>query len=218
MWCLLSAVLSISIFVISLGKFAAGISFLTSAYDALSATHLMAFAIGVGGATITAVLFFRFLRDFKISNFEMSVIKTISQVIWFSLAVLLITEFALYLVNPVELNNSAQFLTKILVLAAVVVIGVIINLVILPRLVVMSFKDKNMHSEFLRLRKITFGLGAIMMTSWYFAFVMDVVPSISTEFPTLITTYGALLIASAGIGQIVEHQVSKGRTHRKETH
>jgi len=172
---------------------------------------MVSFAIGIGGTTMTAVLFFRFLKDFRISGFETNVIKTISQVIWFSLAVLILTEFALYLPIAEELIASPRFLAKILAIITIIISGVIINLLIIPLLAAISFKDDKSKSTgiFVRLRRITFGLGAVNLVSWYFAFVLDAIPTLSIAFPPLITTYAVLLVLSVAGSQAIEKRISK---------
>src|SRR3989338_1491242 len=92
--------------------------------------HLIAAAIGLGGATITDVFFFRFLKDFKISEMEFGILKVLSQVIWFALALVIITGIGLYLPASERLLVSSKFLVKMVVVAVIVANGVILNLLI----------------------------------------------------------------------------------------
>lgn len=220
MWCLLSAVFSSVIFIVSLSELTVGISFLLKIYSGLLVTHLLAFSLGVGGATIVGVLFFRFIRDYRISEIEKGILQTIYQVMWFALGILVLTEFALYLPVAETLNASPQFLAKMLVIIAITVSWVLLNLVITPMLVAITFSKNmdNAQSEFIRLRKITFGLGAIAISSWYFAFVLDVVPNTSMSFQSIIAIYGLFLIAAIVISQASERKIASHSGHLPNPH
>lgn len=209
MWCLLSAVFSSTIFIVSLSKLSVGASFLLEIQTGLSAIHLLAFAIGIGAVTVAAVLFFRFLKDFVISEFETNVLKTISQMIWFSLAILILTEFTLYFPKTELLGLPSQVLAKIFVLMIVVISGVILNLIIIPWLIALSFNKKDeTFEDLVRLRKMTFGIGAVSVGSWYFAFILYAIPT-SFEFAAIIMMYFLFLIISISISQMVEYKISK---------
>src|SRR3989344_1433054 len=80
-WCLISAGFCTGIF--GLAGFASPHKFaaLVGEYrTAILTLHLIAAAIGLGGATITDVFFFKFLKDFKISESESEILRTLSQV------------------------------------------------------------------------------------------------------------------------------------------
>jgi len=217
MWCLLSAVFSTTIFIVSFGSLSAGLSFLTNALPWLSTANFLALALGIGGVTLATILFFKFLKDFKISSSELGIIKTIFEIIWFSLAILMLTEFAIYLTSPEMFISSPQFLAKILVVAFIVLVSVVINLIILPVLTAINFDEikNSAHKEFIRMRKITFGLGAIYITSWYFVFVIETLPTLSKEFPQLMIAYGIALTVWLIVSQVAGHLISD-RTPNKQ--
>ena len=222
MWCILSAVFSTTIFIVSLSSLSKGTAFLIKIQPILFTANIFAFALGVGAATIASVLFFKFLKDRIISKRETNILKTISQVIWLSIAILILTEFALYLPETVTLNSSSQFLAKIFAIIVITVTGVIINLIILPRLIAVPFnvmKDKAL-ADFIRLRKIIFIVGAVAISSWYFAFILGTLPELSFKFSSLIAMYALLLLSSITISLIVERKISRGKKplHKKTTH
>src|SRR3989338_7048584 len=217
MWCLLSAVFSSVIFVVSLGRLAVGTSFLIEIYPGLVAAHLFAFALGIGGATIAGILFFKFLKDFRISDQEVSVLRTISQAIWFSTALLVLTEFALYLPVLQQLNSSPQFVAKMAAILVLVVSGAILNIIVAPRLFLISFKGEHdtMRGKLLQFRKIIFGLGALSFASWYFAFTLEVTP-LSFTLPLLLIAYIVFLCISVVISQIIEREISRSNVSPTE--
>ena len=90
--------------------------------------HLFGFGIGLGAVTITDILFFKFLKDFKISEFESDILHTLSQVIWFALTVIIISGLGLYLPEAQELNQSGKFLAKMAVVAVILLNGTFLNI------------------------------------------------------------------------------------------
>jgi len=209
MWCLLSALFSTTIFIVSLGKLSAGLAFIVKILPGLLVTHLLGFALGLGGITLIAVLMSKFLKDFRISESELGIIKTVFEVIWFSLATVVLTEFAIYLTSPIALASSPEFMTKILAIGLIAVLGVVINLVILPLLTAISFDEKigSGNKEFRQLRKISFGVGAVYITSWYFAFALDVIPTLGVNHKSLLTTYSIVLLGAILASQIGDYLI-----------
>lgn len=177
MWCLLSSVLSITIFIVSIGSFSIADPIIASLIPTLLVTHFFGFAFGVGGITIVTFLFFKFLKDYKISDTELNTLRTISEIIWFALALVIITQFALYVPNEYVLNQSEQFLTKIIAIGVTVLCGAALSLVLSPYVNAISFEEGAKNSAtFSRLRKLVFSISAVSFTSWYTAFALTILP------------------------------------------
>ena len=207
-WCLISAGLSTAIFFTTLAGSEFGFLSLLAEYKWIILTlHLFGFAIGLGAVTITDVLFFKFLRDFKISEFESDILHTLSQVIWFALAVLIISGFGLYLPQMDVLNQSGKFLAKMAVVAVIVVNGIFLNIAISPRLINISFSGKYEHKrgELGRLRRISYASGAISLTSWYYASALGMAKNPTLGFLGLIIVYLFLVTSAVFISQLFEH-------------
>ena len=211
-WCLISASICTVIF---------GLAILASSYDptmilreyraVILILHLIAAAIGLGTATITDVFFFKFLKDFKISELEASVLNALSQVIWFALALIILTGIGLYLPASERLLDSSKFLVKMIVVAIIVVNGAFLNLLISPKLVHISFGESHEHQsgELRKLRKLAFALGAISITSWYSAFILGALHKLSFSFPELLSVYLALVAVAVIGSQITEGILAK---------
>ena len=211
-WCLISASICTVIF---------GLAILASSYDptmilreyraVILILHLIAAAIGLGTATITDVFFFKFLKDFKISELEASVLNALSQVIWFALALIILTGIGLYLPASERLLDSSKFLVKMIVVAIIVVNGAFLNLLISPKLVHISFCGSHEHQsgELRKLRKLAFALGAISITSWYSAFILGALHKLSFSFPELLSVYLALVAVAVIGSQITEGILAK---------
>jgi len=172
--------------------------------------HLLGFALGVGGATITDVLFFKFLNDFKISVEESKVMSILSQIIWVGLLFAVISGIGLYLPKAEILNETPKFLLKTLVVLVIIVNGAFLNLYVSPKLVQISWKTTALPiRSIMRFRRVAFALGGISFISWYTAFLLGFVKNVPYTFTALLGMYiGVLLIAVVG-SQVTERAFCK---------
>ena len=211
-WCLISAGLCAVIFATALGASEFSfVSLLAERHDLIVILHVLGVALGLGGATITDIFFFKFLKDFRISKSEADIMHTLSQIIWFALAILVLTGIGLYLPEAEELNQSAKFLTKMIVVAVIIVNGAFLNLFVAPKFVKISFGEKRGHrpGELHYERKIAFALGAVSMVSWYSAFILGMLRNIPFDFSSLLLIY-LVLLGGAIIGsQFMERFFAK---------
>lgn len=206
-WCLMSAGICAIIFATALSVSEFGFfSLLAEYHDLIAVFHVFGVALGLGGATIADILFFKFLKDFRISEWEADVMRTLSQTIWFALAILILTGLGLYLPEAEELNQSAKFLAKMIVVAVIIVNGAFLNLLVAPKLVKISFGEKHEHQsgELHHERKIAFALGAVSIVSWYSAFILGIARQAPLDFWPLILTYILLISGAIVASQIVE--------------
>ena len=208
-WCLISAGVTTLILISSiLGVHFSDISFipiLEAIKHPLVILHLLGFALGVGGATINDVLFFRFLKDYKISESENEILKMLSQIIWAGLAISIISGLGLYLPNAEALNESSKFLLKVIVVAVVTINGIFLNLSVAPHLVKLSFNDEmTKTTQSNHLRKMAFASGAVSFVSWYSAFFLGTVKSLPFSLLQLIGIYAGLLCVGIIIALITE--------------
>lgn len=187
------------------------IPFFTEYKSIIVIVHLLSAAVGVGGATVTDLLFFKFLKDFKITKIEADTMNSISALIWIALFVLIISGIALYLPENDRLNDSAKFLTKIIAIIVLVVNGTILNVFIAPKLPLISFKDKNIQIENKHntLRHFAFAFGAISISSWYFVFILGALRKFTLNFGEFILIYAALLFIAIVGSQIFNYRLSK---------
>jgi len=221
-WCLSSAGLSTTIFLLStyLTDFGLIITFLTQVKPFIVAFHLLGFALGLGGATISDIFFFKFLKDLRISEREATTLRTISQVVWFGLGLLVVSGIGLILTDPVAYFSSTKFLAKMFIVFVITVNGAFLNLYITPLLVSISFGDKHKHipGELHHERGLAYAGGAISMVSWYLAFTLGLIKWLPYSFWSLVVAYFVLLISAVAASQIVEHFIAqRGYTKPEDT-
>lgn len=214
-WCLTSAGLCSLIFFLSLGG---GVEFMPAFGLLLAANkgfivgvHLFGLALGLGGATMSDLFFFKFLRDLRISEREASVLRSISQYIWLGLAILVMSGVGLVLPDAAFYFSSPKFQVKMLVVLVVIVNGAFLNLYITPKLIHISFGDPHKHyqGELRRDRRLAYALGAVSATSWYSAFILGLMHSSPISFQAMLTIYLAVLAVAIGVSQIIERIIAR---------
>lgn len=211
-WCLVSALLSVVIFLTALA--ASRFSFLPylpAARPYLLGVHLFGLALGLGAASLADFFFFRFLRDLRISHFEAEVLRHISEVIWFGLALLVLSGTGLLLADPVRLLASDKFLVKSIVVLIIIGNGAFLNLYIAPKLMHISFGDPHRHhrGELRVDRKIAFALGSVSFVSWYTAFVLGLLPRSPLPFWSLLGVYVVIVCCAVTGSQLVERRIAR---------
>ncbi len=206
-WCLTSAFVSGAIIFLTHTSIVMPLPKLFGMFTKLvTVLHLFGVTIGVGAATITDIFFFRFLKDYKISEEEASLLKILSNVIWAALGILLLTGVLLFLPKSETLLASGKFLTKMTAIAVLIANGFLLNIVIQPRLARISFNEEHDHmpGELHHIRKLSFALGAISLSSWYFIFVLGALRGVVIPYIPLVASYGGILIVAVVGSQIFD--------------
>lgn len=214
-WCLISAGVSTTIFTLStIGLFVSDFKFIPI-FELLAqpimALHLVGFALGVGGITVSSILFFRFLKDFKISPSEDKVLKTISQVVWLGLFLVILSGIGLYVPKMEMLNESPVFLVKMVVVLIIILNGAFLDLVISPKLIKISFKGSGLVSKIQRMRSMAFASGAVALVSWYSAFILGTIENIPLSTTHIFSIYFALIVLAIIFSQVAEKLLSSKR-------
>ncbi|MBI2024628.1 MAG: hypothetical protein HYT03_00865 [Candidatus Harrisonbacteria bacterium] len=187
------------------------INFLETSHSIILIIHTVGFILGVGGATVNDFLFFKFLKDLKISHLESSILASLSKIIWAGLIVLIISGVGLFLPDSERLLGSPKFLAKMVVVLIILINGIALNLWISPKLKRISFEKKHEHvpGELRNLRRFAFALGAISIISWYSALILGSLRRLPYSFMTFISVY-LLLILIGVVGSLAfEYLISK---------
>ncbi len=209
-WCLCSAALCLIIFSLSLWTSPLNFADLLMQYQLpIFVIHLMALSIGVGGATISDILFLKFLKDFKISEDENTILKTVAQIIWLALAMLCLTGGSLYFPNMAALNHNSTFLLLSIIFVIIVINAGFLTLVVSPQLTRLSFANPAAKPVTYR-RKLALALASISLVSWYSLLVLAIILNSNWPIPFsgLLWGYLAVLVVGLVLSQIVEWLVS----------
>ena len=145
-WCLTSAGLCSFIFVTSIFSLKFGVvsipkEIFEEIYDILMAGHLLAAALGLGVSVVSTILFFKFVKDFKISDFEADIMHIFSQIIWFSIFILVLTGFGLYFSSHAKILSQPLFFAyKTAAIFSLLATSAVFNLLLAPKLIKKSVK------------------------------------------------------------------------------
>ncbi len=194
-WCILSAVFSTLIFIISFSSIGLVTSFLVEISAVIALLHMLGFVIGLGGTTVAFFLFYRFLGDFDIDEKELRILKWVLEFMWFGLAVVLASQFVFYIAHAELLALSGVFIVQTVALFIVAISGAVLMIIFAPFLAVIPFdRASRDHPSLASLRRPIFILGAVVLSSWYFAFVMNYLQGYG--FVVLFAFYIVVLVVS----------------------
>ncbi|KKU76744.1 MAG: Vitamin K epoxide reductase [Parcubacteria group bacterium GW2011_GWA2_47_64] len=135
-WCLASAGLSSFIFLANVFYVKLGFAIIPAEifeefYEILVAGHLLSAGLGFGASVVGAIMLWKFVKDLKMSGFEADILRTLTQVIWFSIFILILSGFGLYFSD----EGISNVLYKSAIAAVLVLISAVLNLAILPKMV-----------------------------------------------------------------------------------
>ncbi len=204
-WCLVSGLFCALIFFADLSlvkDFLIGM--LVDYRKFILVVHVIFSAIALGAVTFSDLFFFKFLKDLRMADWEVFVLKTFSEIIWLLIPLIFITGIGLYLPMMNILNARASFVLEVVIFPIIVVNGFFLNIFVTPRLKKISFNEPHHHTigELILLRRLSFASGAISITSWYSAFILAMInPAIS--FLGLLCIYLLILVLAISVSQVV---------------
>lgn len=177
--------------------------------------HLIGVALGMGGATITDILFFNFLRDFKISRKEAEVMRILSNVIMVALGILYLSGIALFFSDPAVFMQSSAFISKALIVVVITINGIAMHKFVAPFMVKFSFvrHPTKSHRTMHRMRAVAFAMGAISFTSWYSVFFIAMLKSYLLPSTTVLQILG--VYALIGVVAVLVSQILHLHIHRR---
>lgn len=214
-WCLLSALLCFMIFSITVISPPMGLDIvLAFQYKFLIAVHIVGIALGLGGATVTDIFFFKFLKDFKIDEVESEIMKTFSEVIWAGIILVTISGIGLYLPQRALFNQSAPFALKMTIVAVIFLNGLILNIVISPRtrnFIIFKQNDTDILTP-IWIQRAAFAFGSISVSSWYTTLFLAMLKKSLVGIPYILLLLGYLGIVGTAIvvSQIIQRLMSRG--------
>lgn len=213
-WCLFSAGFSTFIFVTAVFNADFSLVLLLKEYRTLIIIfHALSAAVGVGSATITDIFFFRYLKDYKISETEHKTMETLSGIIWVALGLLVLTGLGLFIPESERLLASSKFVTKSFAVLVLIINGVLLNLIISPKMMQITFGDNFSHNNntLHRIRKFAFAFGGISISSWYTIFILGSLKSIPFTVKQALFGYIVLLLLAIIGSQIFDQMMIRKR-------
>jgi len=171
--------------------------------------HILSVVVGMGGATVADILFFSFLRDFKITKKETDVLGLLSNVITAAMLLLYVTGICLYLSDIPRFSTSAAFFSKTVIVAVLTVNGILMHSYVAPRMIQISYQKKDFGRKHVmhRLRAVAFAMGAVSFSSWYFVFFLSMLKRLLPdwiEHVHILGAYAAVVFCAVACSQAVQ--------------
>ncbi|MEQ1849938.1 MAG: hypothetical protein ABL890_05125 [Candidatus Peribacteraceae bacterium] len=186
-------------------------SFLLEHRQILLSSHFLGLALGLGGATVTDVLFFNFLKDFSITRKEADVMRVLSNIIVGGLVLLFVSGVLLYLSDIPKYNASPAFTAKMLLVMVITLNGILMHKHIAPHMMHLSFTSKSASMKILHhRRRVAFGMGAISFTSWYFVFFLSMFKRllpVTVGATDILLVYIGLALIAVAVSQRMERRM-----------
>lgn len=179
--------------------------------------HIIGVAIGVGGATVSDVLFFRALADRKISKDELALLHTLGLMLWVGLFILIASGLGflgLQYANTgaVHYLNDTWFQAKMTIIAILSTNALVMHWYIFPFMEAHTGKvlDFATMSPKLALFATT---GVVSITSWYTALVLGVTRGLDFTYGLIFNLYLVIL----AIGVLVAYTLLAAAIFKKPT-
>lgn len=197
-WCILTALISLSICVTSLVSNTGAILFIQDIEGVLLMLKFFGFTLGVGGATSSVFLFGHFLEDASIDEKELVSLKGIFELVWVGFGLVLMSQFSLFVAYRDVMVNSGPFVAQIVSLLVFAFAAAVLMIIYAPFLIFVPFKKvspEDSQATFRTLRHPTIVFGGVALVSWYFAFVMNFIDEVSFSILTVIFLAILLFVA-----------------------
>ena len=210
-WCLSSAVISTSIFatvVLSTIPYQQDIiNFLMYQRDILIFVYSLGFAIGIGATTSAHILFFRFLKDFKITKREREILHYQTQVVWVGLLMIILGGAGLLMTNYAQVISNPTAVLQLIMICVLILSEAFLTLFIAPHMSKISYKRKLVLGTLCSWRKTAFSLGGISLITWYLAFSLNYFSGFGLPLFEQVFIYLGIIIITLMTSQIIEQEI-----------
>lgn len=161
-------------------------------FEIFTIFHILGTILGVGGATISDIVFFKATKDGTIQDKEWGILRYISFVIWTGLIVAILSGIG-FLLQMDDINNP-KIWAKVTIIGVIFLNGVFLHWKIFPLFASMVGK-KMEDTQFVNNMTMVFTSGAISITSWYLVFIMGAWRGLNNtlSYPQMIVIYLAIL-------------------------
>lgn len=163
----------------------------------LTLFHIIGVAIGVGGATVSDVLFFRVLKDRRISKDELALLHTLGYVLWVGLAILFISGLGFIITQYLALGYS-QYLTSDWFQAKLTILTLLFLNALAMHWFVFPFLRAHLETT-LTVKKVGGSLallastGVLSIVSWYSVLTLGVTRGLDFPYGLIVNLYLVLL-------------------------
>lgn len=180
-----------------------------STREVLLVIHIIGTVLGVGGATISDLIFFKATKDEKMDSHEWGILRAVSKVIWVGLALAIISGIG-FLLQMDDISNP-KIWAKVTIIGVIFLNGVFLHWKIFPLFASMVGK-KISNTQFAENMTTVFTSGAISITSWYIVLILGTWRGLNNtlSYWQILCAYIVILMFGIAVANIV------GRMHTKK--
>jgi len=179
--------------------------------------HAISAAVALGGTLVGDIFFFHFARNYTISAYEERILRILSGVLWFALVGLIISGVGLYLSAPDVYNESAKFISKMVLVIIVILNGIVLNVLVTPRLKMIAFdKELDREHHIAWLRQLAYASGFISLSTWLIIFILGSVATIPVTVGVFLLGYIIFEIIGIIGSQIFAYVIAQRHTRERK--
>ena len=174
------------------------IEFFESTKVHTTVVHVISVIFGMGSALVSDILFTFFSKDKKLNNTEINTLSILSKIVLASLFFIIISGLAIFVTDIDKYLNSAKFMSKMAIMAILLINGYILNNYIWNNLIK---KDFFISNRLRSVRRLAFIAGSISVVSWVFVCILGIINQLDYNFYQIIFAY-LIVILFASIASI----------------
>lgn len=163
--------------------------------------HVLVVVVGMGAALMSDLLFSFFSKDKKLNSTEISTLEILAKIVFYSLIFISLSGIGIFLSDIDKYTHSAKFLSKMSILAILLINGYVLNKYIWPHLLNRNFftlkKERN-------IRRLAFVCGSISVISWLAVLGLGVLDTLAINYTTTILAYLFAISVGSLIALVVE--------------
>ena len=188
--------------------------------------HIIGTVLGVGGATVSDMLFFKFAKDGHIDKDEFSILNTTSRLVWIGLGIILLSALgfiALYVSNTGNVQTAYsldKIWAKSIIVAIIIGNGFVLHYKVLP-LFASRLGKTFATKSFIKKSPIVFTAGAISGVSWYTTLILGAWRGYNTPAYITLFVYALIIICAISVSNVVGRHLLQDlhhtHKHRKKT-
>jgi DNA-binding beta-propeller fold protein YncE/plastocyanin len=169
--------------------------------------HIIGVALGVGGATVSDYLFFRSIRDRKISSDEFSLLQSVSRILWTGLTLLIFSGIGLLAVQYLQTGSiavSGMFYAKMTIVLIILLNGLAFKKYVFPTIKARLDSPLDQDSKFVSKLWILSLIGTISIVSWYSTLLLGALRgTVDLPYLFIMTLYIFILSGGAIFGYLL---------------
>ncbi len=174
---------------------------------AITIVHLFGVVLGAGGAIASDFIFFSSIKDKKITSTELRFLRVGSHMVWIGVALLVISGILIFFTDPVNYLQSSKFLSKMAIVAVVILNGIFFHLSHLPHIHRYIGQHLPTSKEFMKKSSALLVSGAVSMVSWSVAVVLGSLPSLPFSFAEIFLSYLVVVAVAASVAILSKNHI-----------